>query len=90
MALSGWHNHQRPPVSKSLQLMVEVFKTNVEHATQAAKLVALLLQHFPDSRVNFDLEDCDRILRIEGQHFIAEKVQLLVNGHGFSCQVLED
>ncbi|KAA2240896.1 hypothetical protein F0L74_19565 [Chitinophaga agrisoli] len=69
--------------------MVEVFKTNVEHATQATQLVALLLQHFPDSRVNFDLEDCDRILRIEGQHFIAEKVQLLVNGRGFSCEALE-
>lgn len=69
--------------------MVEVFKTNVEQTAHAEKLAALLRLHFPGSKVNFDLEDCDRILRVEGQSFAPDKVQMLVAAHGFSCTVLE-
>ena len=69
--------------------MIEVFKTNVEEATHAKNLVALLLQHFPASRINFDLHDCDKILRVEGDDFIPEKVIGLVKENGFTCHVLE-
>jgi hypothetical protein len=66
-----------------------VFKTNVQQAAHAEKLVTLLRLHFPGSKVNFDLEDCDRILRVEAQYFAADKVQTLVTANGFSCHVLE-
>lgn len=69
--------------------MIEVFKTNVEEATHAKNLVALLLQHFPASRINIDLHDCDKILRVEGDDFIPEKVIGLVKENGFTCHVLE-
>ena len=69
--------------------MIEVFKTNVQKVSQAIKLIALLRQYFPDSKINFDLKDCDRILRIEGVNFIPEKIALLVNDNGFTCMVLE-
>ncbi len=69
--------------------MVEVFKTNVQEAAHAAHLIALLLQHFPDSKVNFDLDDCDRVLRIEGENFIKGKVTMIVKENGFSCKVLQ-
>ncbi|SEL78246.1 hypothetical protein SAMN04488505_1021102 [Chitinophaga rupis] len=69
--------------------MVEVFKTNVQQAAHAEKLVSVLHQHFPGNKVNFDLEDCDRILRVEGQSFAAEKIQTLVTAYGFTCHVLE-
>jgi len=46
-------------------MMIEVFKTNVQEISQANKIVAVLLEHFPGSRINFDMHDCDKVLRVE-------------------------
>jgi hypothetical protein len=69
--------------------MIEVFKTNVEESIEAKRIIALLLEHFPDNKINFDLHDCDKILRVEGKSFCAEKIMTLVIENGFSCKVLE-
>jgi len=69
--------------------MIEVFKTNVDEACHAKNVIALLLQHFPGTRINFDLLDCDKILRVEGENFAVEKVVSLVTENGFNCIVLE-
>ncbi len=69
--------------------MVEVFKTNVQKVSHATKIVKLLLQHFPNSKINFDLDDCDKILRVKGKNFIPEKVMMLVIENGFTCKVLD-
>jgi hypothetical protein len=69
--------------------MVEVFKTDVQETEEADQLVALLQEHFPGSRINFDLHDCDKILRIEGKHCIPSQVEVLVQQNGYSCNVLE-
>ena len=69
--------------------IVEVFKTDVRENVVAEELVSLLQQHFPNSKINFDLEDCDKILRVEGANFTTGKVMQLVNEHGFKCAVLE-
>lgn len=69
--------------------MIEVFKTNVEKVQQAILLVDELSLHFPGSKINFDLDDCDKILRIEGIHFLTEKVMLLLEENGFKCRLLE-
>ena len=69
--------------------MLEIFKTNVRKVSEAKKLVILLLRHFPETKINFDLKDCDNILRVEGKDFISEKVMLLVKENGFACNVLE-
>lgn len=45
--------------------MVEVFKTNVNSPCYANMLVYRIQQVFRDYTVNFDLEDCDRILRVK-------------------------
>ena len=45
--------------------MVEIFKTDVEEVSKADMIVEKLLQHFPTYRINFDLHDCDKILRVE-------------------------
>jgi hypothetical protein len=68
--------------------MVEVFKTNVQETSHADSLVALLHQHFPGSRVNFDLEDCDKVLRVEGENFMAASIIELVSKRGFFCEEL--
>jgi hypothetical protein len=69
--------------------MIEVFKTNVHRPTEASRLVAMLLNHFPGSKINFDLDDCDKVLRVEGRNFITEKVMHLVRENGFQCAVLD-
>lgn len=69
--------------------MVEVFKTNVQKAAEANKIISQLNVHFPDSRISFDLEDCDKVLRVEGRNITVEKVVELVEKHGFNCVELE-
>ena len=69
--------------------MVEVFKTNIHKISQAKKIMALLLHHFPESKINFDLDDCDRVLKIAGKNFIPEKVMAVLNVNGFECKILE-
>lgn len=45
--------------------MIEVFKTSVQNPMQAQVVQQLLLAQYPAIEVNFDLEDCDNILRIK-------------------------
>ena len=75
---------------KNKQLtMIEIFKTNVENAGQAAALLAVLNHRFPAAEINFDLEDCDRILRVKGENFCALLVIQTLANNGFECGVLE-
>ena len=69
--------------------MIEVFKTNVKESVHAKKIVTILLEHFPGNKINFDLHDRDKILRVEGKSFCTEKIMTLVIENGFSCNVLE-
>jgi hypothetical protein len=69
--------------------MVEVFKTNVQEFAEAQKLLAVLRRHFPGSKINIDLDDCDKVLRVEGSNLPVEKVMTLVTGKGFVCSVLD-
>ncbi len=45
--------------------MVEIFKTNIESKQAAADILNSLQYAFPAYKMNFDLEDCDKILRVE-------------------------
>jgi len=69
--------------------MVEVFKTNVVHHEDASVLISKLAALFPGSKVTFDLEDCDNILRIEGQTVIAGRVISMLNAHNYLCHMLD-
>jgi hypothetical protein len=69
--------------------IIEVFKTNVETASDANNIIQMLLQHFPASRINFDLQDCDKILRVEGKDFSSDKVIVLLKENGFHCVILD-
>jgi hypothetical protein len=72
--------------------MVEVFKTNVEDQRQASLLIVKLHQRFSNYTVNFDIDDCDRILRIECKHesVDAKAVITLLAHSGFYAEALED
>ena len=66
--------------------MVEIFRTNVENKIDAEIVIKYLKINLPHTIINFDLEDCDRILRVENI-IINEvyEVQLLVKKLGFIC-----
>lgn len=69
--------------------MIAVFKTNVFTPEDAMQLVNVLKHHYPLSCINFDLHDCDKILRIDGGDHLPGEVIRIVNEHGFSCTELE-
>jgi hypothetical protein len=66
-----------------------VFKTNVT-SKKKVDLIAPLLASFPTIRQwNFDLEDCDKILRIEATELNPGSVELLLLTAGFNCRELD-
>jgi hypothetical protein len=44
---------------------VEVFKTNVILEKETLLVIQKLRYIFPEAKINFDLDDCDNILRVE-------------------------
>jgi hypothetical protein len=50
--------------------VVEVFKTNVTTKNEAKKIISTLQILLPLAKINFDLEDCDNILRIEDESIL--------------------
>lgn len=44
---------------------IEVFKTDISSGQQGAALLAALHQRFPGLRATLDLDDCDRVLRVQ-------------------------
>lgn len=69
--------------------MVEVFKTNIDNELTADALVNELQSLFPCSTVNFDLEDCDRILRVKGNDINPHSVAAVLDRRGFICEALD-
>ena len=72
--------------------MVEVFKTNITEQKKAKQIIEKLQQKFSDYKINFDLEDCDNILRVEnitGQIDHEVLVQI-ISDDGFYIEPLKD
>ncbi len=69
-------------------MMVEVFKTNVAEVELSEHLIQQLTAHFPESLINFDIDDCDKILRVEAASVATEKIVQILNSNGYSCEVL--
>jgi hypothetical protein len=69
--------------------MLEIFKTNINEASEASRVVSMLYQNFPERAINIDLHDCDKVLRIQGEDFSSEEVMALVKANGFDCSILE-
>jgi len=69
--------------------MVFVFKTSVRNKKHIRQLSPLLNNLLPRSKWNFDLEDCDKILRIDSEENIVIKITDLLKMHQFYCEELE-
>lgn len=69
--------------------MVEVFKTNVECPHEAAVLVKKLARRFPLYRINFDVEDSDHVLRVQGDGIAPCVIIELLGEDNFECALLD-
>ncbi len=72
--------------------MVEVFKTDVRDRRHAYQLVEQIHETFGDYTANFDLHDCDRILRVKCTTGFVQASQLveLLKDYGCHAEVLPD
>ncbi|HLT75553.1 MAG TPA: hypothetical protein VKZ68_10710 [Ohtaekwangia sp.] len=71
--------------------MIEVFKTNVQDRAIAADIVEMIHAVGMGYRANFDLEDCDRILRVAGALIVDNQMVIrIVRSFGCEAYPLED
>ncbi|UGU14938.1 hypothetical protein LS482_14700 [Sinomicrobium kalidii] len=75
---------------RTARTTVEIFKTDVTDATTADSCILVLSHHFPNTHINFDLEDCDRILRVEGYHINIRKIIDLLAAMEVCCSLYTD
>jgi hypothetical protein len=69
--------------------MIEIFKTGVTTKVVADEIVKQLQSKIPGARINFDLDDCDNILRIDSDHDFVKPVTDHLTELGFYCEVAE-
>lgn len=72
--------------------MIEIFKTNVPSRVEANAVLTALHKTYGDYKANFDLEDCDRILRVKcyTENFQASYVVDLLKEFGYHAEILSD
>lgn len=70
--------------------MIEIFKTNVQETEVSAAIIQQLLEQLPDARINFDLDDCDKILKIDSNFIDNKRVVALLLSAGYQCEALPD
>ena len=68
---------------------MEVFKTNVRSIRKAKLIIQKLEEEFPAHKINFDLSDCDKILRVQGENILENKIISVVTALNYKCRVLE-
>jgi hypothetical protein len=68
---------------------VKIFSTDIENRTQVNHIRVVICSLFPHNIVTVDLEDCDQVLRVEGNIPSSEYMISLLSKLGFRCQELE-
>jgi hypothetical protein len=69
--------------------MVEVYKTNVQNRVVADEIIRDLHKAMPGSVINFDLEDCDKVLRIAHDTIPHSLIEESLSSKGYLCEVLQ-
>lgn len=70
--------------------MIEVFKTDVQKKSQGDLLANLICLAFSGYQASFDLEDCDKVLRVSshGQPVCCASIIGLLENFGYAAQIL--
>jgi len=70
--------------------MIYVFKTSINIEKEIEIIKPFLNKLLPLGSWNFDLEDCDNILRIDTLIEKSEEIIKLLKDNGFDCEELPD
>ena len=74
-----------------MEKRVLVFKTSVRQHQQVEKLKPAMNALFgKNEKWNFDLEDCDNILRVESSRLQSQEIRAILLLNGFCCHELVD
>lgn len=68
---------------------VLVFRTNVNNKRKVSRIRPLLTSVAAIKQWNFDLEDCDYVLRIETTGLNTRYVEALLQNAGFDCSEMD-
>lgn len=68
--------------------MIEVFKTNATNFEESQLIINAIKSLFPEGKINLDLHDCDKVLRIESNEIHIPSVVDMVTQLGFFCETL--
>jgi hypothetical protein len=68
--------------------MIRVFKTTVTSNRIASAVAQDIRRIYPAAKVNFDLEDCDRVLRVEAHDVCDKTILALLLRKGHRCEEL--
>ncbi|GAB1444821.1 MAG: hypothetical protein KF860_03125 [Cyclobacteriaceae bacterium] len=68
---------------------VEIFRTNVPNKRVAHKAILDLSKGLPEYKINFDLEDCDKVLRVMGSKVNVKEILKRMKQLGHSCEVIK-
>ena len=69
--------------------MILVFKTNLSLRLVPEQLTVKLDDLLLPANWNFDLDDCDRILRVEGTEIAPSQIIALLAAEGYLCEELD-
>ena len=70
---------------------IEIFKTNVKSRQYASYLLQEMKQVFPAYNVSIDIEDVDKVLRVESRKEKVKSTEVinLLKKRNFDCEVLD-
>ncbi|EDM37800.1 transcriptional regulator, AraC family protein [Pedobacter sp. BAL39] len=77
-------------IPSNFEKIVKIFKTDVNSSADSTKLIKYLSKTFPDYNINFDLDDPDKILRIEGLRLDSRKIITAMDARAFRCEEICD
>ncbi|HEY1047580.1 MAG TPA: hypothetical protein VGF79_14135 [Bacteroidia bacterium] len=69
----------------TLEQAYEIFKTNIDSKTKADHVIQVLNQLYPGIEINFDLEDCDKILRIKYFDVLGDSISETLSQLNYQC-----
>lgn len=69
----------------TLEQAYEIFKTDIDSSAKADHVIQVLNQLYPGIEINFDLEDCDRILRVKYFDVLGDSISETLNQMNYQC-----
>lgn len=69
---------------------VGVYKTDIEDESEAESILKKIRRELPGSNPSIDLEDCDKVLRVEFSGYLIDEPGLkeILKDHGYKMEVL--